>query len=131
MDRSSTHDQPPHSRDRASGQLVTSASPPILAEAEVCRRMLLLSELQAALAALGVRSVLARNHRLVLRYGGGPCEPSGLTNPTLHILRPDCAAIATTDGGTYRLSSGQEYSADDSGATATAIQHPQRAAQRA
>ncbi len=62
------------------------SSPPILARAEVTRRMLLLAELQDALAPLGVRSVLARNHRLVLQYNHSPCEPSGLTNPSCTSL---------------------------------------------
>lgn len=58
------------------------ARPPLLDEPEAARRVLLLAELKAALAEQGTRSVLARNHRLVLRYNDPPpLEPSGLTNP--------------------------------------------------
>ena len=131
MDRSSTYDQLPHNGDRASRQLVTPASPPILAEADVCRRMLLLSELQTALEAQQVRSVLARNHRLVLHYSTSPCEPSGLTNPQLHIFGPHRTDIAATDGTTYTLASGSEYPAADPAAAASAIRHGRRAEPRA
>lgn len=99
--------------------------PPILAEGEAARRMLALAELQAALQAQQVRSVLARNHRLVLQYSAGPWEPSGLTNPHLHVFGPDGTDIATTDGMTYRLASGPEYPAADPAAAATAIRHSQ------
>ncbi len=85
--------------------------------------MLLLADLQAALAALGVRSVLARNHRLVLQYNVSPYRPSGLTDPTLHIFCPDGTGIASTDGTTYRLDIGQEYPASDPAAAASVIQH--------
>jgi len=85
--------------------------------------MLLLAELQDALAALGVRSVLARNHRLVLHYNHSPCEPSGLTNPELHIFAADGTDIVTTDGGTYRLANGNECPAGDPAAAATVIGH--------
>jgi len=100
--------------------LETSANSPILAEAEVSRRMRLLSELQAALAAQGVRAVLARTHRLVLKYNSSPCPPSGLTNPKLHILssRP---GVAATDGDTYYLSWDQVFPVDDPIAAAEAI----------
>ena len=83
--------------------------------------MLLLAELQAELAALGVRSVLARNRRLVLKYNAGTCKPSGLTNPMLHALTPDGTGIATTDGTTCQLDSGQAYPASDPTAAAAAM----------
>src|SRR6266567_3044223 len=80
-------------------------SPPILTQAAVERRMLLLAELQDALTDLGVRSVLARNHRLVLQYNRGPSGPSGLTEPQLYIFASEGIDIATTDGSTYNLAS--------------------------
>jgi hypothetical protein len=106
-------------------------SPPILAESEAGRRMLLLTELQAALAECQMRSVLARNHRLVLRYNQHPCAPSGLTNPQLHIFGADWTDTATTDGTIYRLASGPEYPAADPPAAAAAIQHDHQPATRA
>lgn len=112
--------EPAQSPVQANGQ-------PILAEAEVSRRMLLLTELQAALAADGVRCVLARNHRLVLQYNAIPCHPSGLINPQLHIFAPDGTDIATTDGKTYSLASGGQCPADDPAAVVTLIRHGQHA----
>jgi len=97
------------------------AAAPILATAEVTRRMLMLAELRDALAALGVRSVLARHHRLVLQYNRVPSRPSGLTDPQLHILAPDSTDIATTDGSTYRLARGMQCPAGDPAAAATLI----------
>lgn len=105
---------------------ITPRNPPILAQAEVARRMLLLADLQAALAAQGIRSVLARNHRLVLHYNGSPCGPSGLTDPQLHVLTPERTVIATTDGTTYSLASGAECPTDDPAAAATVIRHNRR-----
>ncbi len=75
--------------------------------------------------ALGVRSVLARNHRLVLRSNCSPCEPSGLTEPQLHIFAPDGPVIATTDGTTYRLTSGTECPAADPAAVAALMRRGQ------
>jgi hypothetical protein len=86
---------------------------PILATKEASRRAALLSDLQAALAAQGIRSVLARQHRLVLRGGRRPCEPSGPTDPQLHIFTPDGTDIATTRASTYRFASGLVHPADD------------------
>lgn len=103
-------------------------SPPILAEAEVTRRMLRLAQLHAALAMHGVRSVLARNHRLALRYNSDPCEPSGLTDPTLHIFGPSGTDIATTDGIAYSLASGGRFPADDPIAAAAVVLHGRPAA---
>jgi hypothetical protein len=55
-----------------------SSRTPILDDAEVASRTVLLTDLRAALAGFGVRSVLVRRHRLVLRYGEkAPLEPSG------------------------------------------------------
>lgn len=93
---------------------------PILTEDEVARRMNQLAELQAALAALGVHCVLARKRRLVLQYDAGPCEPSGLTNPQLHVFSPDGTTIASTDGSTYTFALGTKCSVSDP-ATAAAI----------
>ena len=94
---------------------------PIVAPAEVTRRMLLLADLQAALEFNEVHSVLARNHRLVLTSGRAPCEPSGPTDPQLHIFTPDGTDIATTDGITYTLASGHECPASNPHAAATMI----------
>jgi hypothetical protein len=97
---------------------------PILDQAEAARRKLVLAELQAALAQLGTRSVLAGNHRLVLRYNDPPPQlPSGPTNPALHILAPGRTRTATTDGTTYQLDDGQHHPASDPAAAATAISH--------
>jgi hypothetical protein len=83
-------------------------APPILFEGEVARRMQLLAELRCALSAKGFESVLARNRRLVLRYNKSPCAPSGLTDPTLHILGADHVGVVTTNGTIYSLPGGQE-----------------------
>jgi hypothetical protein len=75
---------------QASSQLLASERLPILDDAEVAKRTLLLGELYAALAALGVRCVLARRHRLVLRYNDTPpLAESGPTDPA-----SDAAAAA-------------------------------------
>ncbi len=117
--------------ERSEAQPASPSREPILAEAVVAGRMLLLAELQAALAAQQVGSVLASNHRLVLRYSAIPCEPSGLTNPQLLIFGPDGTGTASTDGISYRLPDGAEYPAADPAAAATAIRHGQHVAQRA
>jgi len=104
--------------------------PLILTEAVATRRMLLLAELQAALAVVGVRCVLARNQRLVLQYNVSPCEPSGLTDPKLHIFTPDGTDTATTDGTAYRLATGPEYLTADPAAAAAAIRRGHRAGQQ-
>lgn len=95
--------------------------PQVLAKDEASRRVLLLAELQAAFTALGVRCVLARKHRLVLRYNQGPCGPSGPVNPELHVFAGDGTDIATTNGATYSLASGGQYPADDPAATAAVV----------
>lgn len=107
---------------------VPSARAPILSDAEVSQRMMLLAELQAALAGLGVHSVLARHHRLVLQYGRSPCEPSGMTDPTLHIFASDGTDIATTDGKTYSLTSGANGATSDPKAAAAEIARRHRTA---
>lgn len=95
-------------------------SPPILPDAEVARRLALLTELQASLAALGVRSVLARTRRLVLRSGQAPYEPSGPTNPQLHVLTDEGTRVVTTDGAAY-LTDAQPHPASDPAAVAAHI----------
>jgi hypothetical protein len=85
---------------------------PILDDAEADSRMMLLAQLQATLTGLGVRCVLARRHRLVLRYDDPPpLAPSGPISPTLHVFAPDGTRVVTTDGAVYRLDSGQEFPA--------------------
>jgi hypothetical protein len=95
--------------------------PQVLTEAEASLRVLLLTELQAAFAALGVRCVLARRHRLVLRYDRAPCGPSGPVSPELHIFAGDRTGIATADGTTYRLAGGGQYPAGDPAGAASAV----------
>jgi hypothetical protein len=98
------------------------AETPVLEECEATRRVLLLSELQAALAAFGVQSIRASRHRLVLRYSDPPpLMRSGPTDPTLHVFTPAGTRVATTDGTVYRLDDGQEYPAADPAAAAAAI----------
>jgi hypothetical protein len=101
----------------------TSAQPPepILTGPDAARRLLLLSDLQTALAGHDIRSVLARTHRIVLRPPTAPCGPSGQVNPRLHILTPAGTAIVTTDGTAYHLASGQDCPAADPAAAATLI----------
>jgi hypothetical protein len=87
---------------------------PVLAKDEASRRVALLAELQGALAAQGIRSVLARRHRLVLSgRNSTTCEPSGPTDPELHIFTQDGKEIATARGRTYHFASGQAHPADD------------------
>jgi len=95
------------------GQNLPSIRPPLLNKEEASRRAALLSELQSALAAQGVRSVLARHHRLVLSGGSTKCAPSGPTDPQLHIFTPEGTDIATTHGSTYHFASGDAHPADD------------------
>jgi hypothetical protein len=90
----------------------------------MARRLLLLAELRNALSSLGVRCVLARTQRLVLRWNSpnpGPYRPSGPTDPQLHIFTPDGTAVATTDGTTYHLAAGQQCPADDPAGAAALI----------
>ena len=104
--------------------------PPILAEAEADRRRGLLAELQDALAARSIQSVLASRRRLVLR-ALDPWGPSGRTDPQLHIFIPGQPDIATTDGTSYSLSNGAKHAADDPVRAADAITHTQPASARA
>jgi hypothetical protein len=104
------------------GQSVqTTSRAPILTGTEADNRRLLLAELQRALSALGVDSVLARNHRLVLRYNLAPYEPSGPTDPQLHVFAPHGQCAVTTDEAVYRLPGGRECPVADPGAAAAAI----------
>jgi hypothetical protein len=99
-----------------------SARPPILATGEAARRAALLSDLSSALEAQGVSTVLARTRRLVL--GTKPHkrpEPSGPTDPQLHVFTPDGTAIITTDGTSYLSRDGSAYLADDSAQAARQI----------
>jgi hypothetical protein len=103
-------------------QAAQAPVPPVLDEPEAAGRLLILAGLQAALAESGIRCVLARNHRLVLRYNdSGSLEPSGLTDPALHILGPDGTITVTTDGATYRIGGGMRFPADDPAAAAAHI----------
>jgi hypothetical protein len=106
-----------------------TSSSPVLDEADADRQALTLSELQAALSALGVRSIRARYHRLVLRYNDPPpLPPSGPTSPLLHVFGPDRTRVATTDGTVYRLDDGQELPAADPAAAAATIRRSLTAA---
>jgi hypothetical protein len=97
---------------------------PVLPPPEAATRIALLTELQAALTRLGVQSMLARRHRLVLRYADNPVPPSGPTNPTLHVFAASTLTVST-DSTTYRISTGQELPAGDPAAAAALIfQHP-------
>lgn len=96
-----------------SGQNPPSARPPILAREEATRRAALLADLQGALAALGIRSVLARRHRLVLSGGQTKCEPSGPTDPELHIFTSRGKDIATACGSAYLFASGGAHPVSD------------------
>jgi hypothetical protein len=83
---------------------------------------LILAGLQAVLAESGIRCVLARRHRLVLRYNdSGPLEPSGFTDPALHFLAPDGTITATTDGAIYQISGGMQFPVGNPAAAAAHI----------
>jgi hypothetical protein len=99
----------------------------VLNETEVASRLNLLAMLRGALEAAGVRCLLARKHRLVLRYSEVPHEPSGMTDPQLHIFAPGGTDVATTDGAVYRLASGAELAVTDPVAAANAICRMSRA----
>ena len=94
---------------------------PVLPDAEVARRVTLLADLQAALTALKVQSVLARNHRLVLLSAGNGPEPSGPTSPQLHIFFDDGTVIATTDGTRYEFTAAPARPAGDPQAAAASL----------
>lgn len=97
----------------------------ILGQTDVASRKAVLTALKSALTAHGVPCVLAGRHRLVLRYSEGSQEPSGPTDPQLHIFTPGGKDVATTDGRVYRLASGQNFPAADPSAAALAITHSQ------
>jgi hypothetical protein len=104
---------------------------PILDDAEAARRLLALTYLQAALIESGIQSTLARNHRLILRYSEkAPLEPSGQTDPRLHIFLPDETRTVTTDGTSYLLDDGHAIPAADPAAAAALIQAHQPAPTR-
>ena len=98
-----------------------SGAPPILDPAEAARRTFLLSELRSALEVLGICGVLARNHRLVLRYNDAPLEPSGLTDPELRLPALHGFSIITTDGSAYAFADGRRYPVGDLPAVAAEI----------
>jgi hypothetical protein len=98
------------------------ASTPILDQREVSERSALLAALRDALDERGARSVLTRNHRLVLRYNQAPCEPSGPTDPQLRILASaGPAQVITTDGTTYWLAGGAQWPVNDPHTAAAAL----------
>jgi len=109
---------------------VTSRSQPdqpTLTHSEAARRQAQLAGLQSALADLGVTSVIARHHRLVLRSPDAPRCLSGQTDPALHVLTPDGTRTVTTDGTSYRLNTGADFPVADPNATAGLIavsRHP-------
>jgi hypothetical protein len=106
------------------GQNPPPARPPVLAKEEASRRAALLADLQAALAAHGVPSVLARRHRLVLSGASTTtCALSGPTDPELHIFLPDGKDIATTRGRSYHFASGHAHPADDPAQAARRYKH--------
>ena len=80
----------------------------ILDEAEVARRMRLLAALQETLKQRQIQGILARNQRLVLRYNGGPHEPSGLTDPKLHVFGPQKHVVTIKDSA-YVLDGGKQF----------------------
>lgn len=103
-----------------------SLASPVLDEPEADRQALMLAELQAALTALDVNTVLARRHRLVLRYSDPPpLAPSGPTSPSLHIFAPDGTRTAIADGSVYQLDDGRTFPIGDPATAAAAICRPQ------
>jgi hypothetical protein len=93
----------------------------VLHETEVIRRVTLLTELQAALAALGIQSMLVRNRRLVLRSASSGLERSGPTDPQLHVFADDGTEIVTTDGALYQFSGGPACLVSDPSAAAAGL----------
>jgi hypothetical protein len=94
---------------------------PVLPAAEVTRRVTLLAELQDAFTAHDVQAVLVRNRRIVLRATGTGLEPSGPTNPQLHVFLGDGTEIATTDGTQYEFTTGPAHLIGDPQAAATSL----------
>lgn len=93
---------------------------PVLSDTDAALRMRLLAALQAALSDRGARCVLARNHKLVLR-DQGPVEPSGLTDPKLHVFLSGRSLCVTTDNHVYTWLAGRESPVDNPAAAAAAI----------
>jgi hypothetical protein len=102
--------------DEQAGRTSGSA---VLADVEAYRRRSLLTRLQAGLAGHGVRSVLVGRHVLTLR-AAAPFQPSGPSDPELHLLDTD-RQVVTTDGAAYHLSSGHAVPADDPAAAAARL----------
>ena len=97
-------------------------SVPVLDGTEADRRAIVLVELQSALDGLGIRCVLARRHRLVLRYNDPPpLAPSGPVSPTLHIFAPGRTFTASTDGTVYWLDDDRRFPVGNPAAAAAAI----------
>jgi hypothetical protein len=102
-----------------------SLDSPVLDEPEADRQALMLAELQAALTELDVNTVLARRHRLILRFSHpSPLAPSGPTSPTLHIFAPDGTRTAMADGSVYQLDDGRTFPLGDPATVAAAICRP-------
>src|SRR5215467_7081154 len=99
----------------------STAARPVLTDAEATRHVMLLAELQAALATRGMQSLLVRNRRLVLRAEGSGLEPSGPTDPQLHVYADDGTEIATTDGARYEFTTGPACPAGDPQAAAASL----------
>lgn len=95
----------------------------IIGETVVHVRMLLLAELKAELDHIEVRAVLARNHRLTLRYNAPGHQPCGMTNPAMHVFTPMGLRKVTTDGTCFRLDSGEEFPVGHADEAATQITH--------
>ena len=98
-----------------------SATDTVLDEAEVAKRRMLLTELQAVLATSGIRCVVAGRQRLVLRYSEPPPHAlSGPVDPALYVLSP-AENVVTTECACYRLRDGREFPVTDRVAVAAAI----------
>jgi hypothetical protein len=100
---------------------MTSRGRPVLEDAEAERRRLLLARLQSVFLELGIECMLARNHKLVLRYSDGAAGPNGLTDPALWVFLPSGTVTITTDGADYQLDDSREFPVADTSAAAAAI----------
>jgi hypothetical protein len=108
------------------GQDLSAACSPILAKDEAGRREALLSDLQNALAACGLKSVIVRRHRLVLEGASTKAATSGQTDPQLHVFIPGGRSVVTASGQGYLLG-GCAFPASDAASAADALR---RAADR-
>src|ERR1700678_1272881 len=89
------------------------ATAPVLNDAEIAKRTILLAELKAVLAEAGVSCKIAGRQRLVPRYSQpAPHAPSGQTDVEMYVLSPPPNVI-TTDGASYRLRDGREFPVSD------------------